>query len=51
MDVIRKRHMDVLERPHSDEPVYRVIVFNDIYQNDPLLNVFMVIKFLKLVKK
>jgi len=26
MDVIRKRHMDVFKRLHSDEPVYLVIV-------------------------
>lgn len=28
MDVIRKRHMDVPERPQVNKPVYQTLVFN-----------------------
>jgi len=37
MDVIRKRHRDMLERPQADAPVYRAILWVVLIRATPLL--------------
>jgi len=44
MDVIRKRHRDMLERPQADAPVYQAILWVVLIRAIPLLFLLIFLK-------